>query len=329
MKKNTENMEAQYQGLLQKIIKTGSLNDPDTGKPFVPDKTVLETIQTTFNDLRSQLEGEKDTNQGILTAAKEAVNECNSDRATAFSSSVVPKKDVMVGARGTHSTCRGTEDEQITDMESKCQIFQDKKTKCSENQDWYVQYNEASDLGADEQNDLKDVVDAAVDCKASVGTLKTTALDCDAKQSTFVTTYCTYELDLSTTCATHKKCYDDETKDYAVTKGSVEKLEEEQKTILRMVKKVDCYFNKLIAAQEGSMPKQSDIDFCMNSKPTDSELDISYVDPDPEDACLNHPDLSGEHALPTYRPGQGTWYTVEMAGLTAHGKLNADTGCGR
>merc|ERR1719238_283822 len=329
MKKNTENMEAQYQGLLQNIIKAGSLDDPATGKPFLPSKEVLRSIQSTFNELQTQLADEKKDNQDILDAAEKAVNDCNADRASAFSSSVVPKKNAMTAARGTHSTCRGTEDTQIADMETKCQTFQDKKAKCSEKQDWYVQYNEAADLGADETNDLKDVVDAAVECKASVGTLSGTAVDCDGKQTAFVSSYCTFEGALASTCATHKKCYDDETRDYGITKGSVENLEVEQKTILKMVKKVDCYFNKLLGAQLGNMPKQSDIDECMQSSPTTTELDIVYTDPQPEDPCLQNGDLSGEHALPTYRPGQGTWYTVEMNGLGLHDKLNGDAGCGR
>merc|ERR1719222_573926 len=99
-----------------------------------------------------------------------------------------------------------------------------------------------------------------------------------------------------------------------------------------MVGKVDCYLKVLIGASANNMPNQQDITDCTEKDiPTDA-LNIKYDEPEAADACLQNTALQGEHALPTHRPGKGTWYMDEYQGtksgdLSKHDKLTADSNC--
>merc|ERR1719271_656088 len=303
MQENTKQMEDQYRALLQNIVSSGSMQNPETGKPWLPSQDFLTVVEQQFTALKDELKNEKSQNEGILAQAHQNVVDCNTARKTAFDAAgtgVVALQGAMQTARGTHSQCRKDEDVDIADMEDKCKQFDDLASKCDENQDWYAQYNEAS-IDAPAANTLQTVVAKATACKGSVDTVTATAAQCDA----------------------------DQTSNLATSRASVEALEKEQKTIWRMVGKVECYLSKLVAAGVNSMPTQADITSCSSKTIGDDELTITYKDPVPEDKCMDNAALNGDLASPTNRPGQQGWYDHEMAGLTAHNKLNDNVACAR
>jgi len=331
MQENTQQMEDQYKALLQNIISSGSMQNPETGKPWLPSQEFLRVVEQQFTALKDELKNEKAQNENILAQAHQNVVDCNTNRQTAFEASgsgVLALQGAMQKDRGTHSSCRTGEDTDIADMEDKCKQFDDLASKCDENQDWYAQYNDAS-IVADASNTLQTVVAKATACKGGVDTVTATAAQCDADQTAFKKSFCDYEKHLSATCATHKSCYKLQTENLATSRASVEALEVEQKTIWRMVGKVECYLEKLENAGINSMPKQSDITACAGLTPDDSALTITYKDPVPEDNCMENAALRGDLASPKNRPGEKSWFDKEMAGLTAHNKLNDNVACAR
>lgn len=329
MRHSTAEMEEQYKGLLQNIVSSGSMNDPKTGTPWLPSKNFFDVVDKQFKQLIKELEDEHSDNQQIMDDAHAAVKKCNTERGTDFTKGggVLAKQSASATARGTHKDCRVQEDKDIFSMESKCATFDSLATKCEENQDWYVQYQSSADLDVTAENTLQQVVTAAVACKGGVDTLTTCAKTCDGDQSAFVAAFCTYEKTLSDTCKKHNDCYKQETTFLDTSNKSVAELEIEQKTIYRMVGKVDCYIEKLLQAEVSMMPKQSDIQQCIDQVVDDSPLDIRYDPVVKEDACMQNSALGADLASPTHRPGKTAWYDKEMDGLKKHEKLNANVGC--
>jgi hypothetical protein len=321
-------MEDQYKALLQNIVSSGSMNDPATGKPWLPSQNFFDVVEKQFQSLKDELTAEKTANEGILSDAHTAVVACNTARNTRFTEAngIVALQGTMQTARGTHSTCRHDEDGKIDDMESKCAAFDNLASKCDENQDWYAQYNDGS-VVAEAANTLQEVVSKATACKGAVDVTTTTANQCDGDQTAFKGAFCTYEKELSKECEKHHACYVLQTNNLEASTKSVKALEIEQKTIWRMVGKVDCYLRVLMGAGVNSMPTQADIATCSAKVIDDTELDITYTAPQPEDKCMDNAALNGDLASPTNRPGAGSWFTTEMAGLTAHNKLNDDAPC--
>lgn len=329
MQQNTQAMEDQYKGLLQNIVNSGSMNDPATGKPWLPSADFFSIVAQQFTTLKNELEAEKTANEGILQDAHDAITKCNTDRANSFSKGggVVDLKGTMQTDRGEHSSCRGDEDNKIDDMESKCAAFDELAAKCDDNQDWYAQYNDASVNVPGSENTLQEVVSKATACKGSVDVVTDVASTCDGKQDDFKAAYCAYEKDLSKVCKDHAACYKTQKANYEGSEKSVKALEIEQKTIWRMVGKVQCYLDALMNAKENSMPTQAEITHCSSTPIDDSALTIVYTTVAAEDACMEHPDLGGEHASANNRPGKDGWYDTEMTGLTKHNKLNENSAC--
>lgn len=322
-------MEEQYKGLLQNIVSSGSLQDPKTGTPWLPSESILKVVDEQFKSIITELEGEHDDNQKILDDAHAAVVKCNTDKTTAFDTpetGVLAKQAASASARGTHKACRQQEDKDILDMETKCGVFEDLTQKCTENQDWYVQYQDDK-VAVEADNSLDQVVKAAVSCKAAIGTVNSRSATCDADQTNFVKAFCAYEKLLTNTCAAHDSCYNKQYGFLNTSTDSVKALEVEQKTIFRMVKKVDCYIGKLLKAEVNMMPKQSDIQTCIDLVPDDSSLDIKYETVADKLLCMNNAKLGTDLASSSYKPGKTTWYNTEMAGLTDHNKLNDNVQC--
>lgn len=312
------------------------MTDPATGSPWLPSEEFFDTVGKQFTALKDELTQEKADNEKILAEAHAELESCNTKREEAFHNAthgVLEMQSKMQGARNTHKACREAEDGAILDMEGKCQAFNDLGSKCDANQDWYAQYNDATITVNSEtvQNTLKAVVDNAVLCKAGVDTATETANDCDNKQKLFKNAFCKYEGDLSRTCHTHNTCYTNELANLGATSSSVKALEKEQKTIWRMVGKVECYLNALLKAKPGEMPTQATIDGCTSLQPDDAALTIVYKEEEAKDECMEHPELNGDLANENYRPGKGNWYTTETqvksGDLTKHDKLNADSHC--
>lgn len=334
MQQNTHAMEDQYRALLQNIVSSGSMNNPETGKPWLPSQNFFDVVKKQFQALKDELIGEKGANQQILDDAHAAVVACNTVRKETFEAGsphgVLFLLKAMQDARTTHSSCRGTEDNDIADMESKCADFDNHQTKCEENQDWYAQYDDSDIYAPDTaQNTLAEVVGDAMKCKLAVDTTGATAAQCDTDQTSFKTAFCTYENHLSKTCKTHADCYTLQTTNLDASEKSVKALEIEQKTIWRMIGKVSCYVTKLQAAGPSTMPTQADITECSEAPIVDTELNIDYKTPQEEDNCMQNTALGGDYGSPSYRPGVGTWYNKEMVekGLDDHAKLNADSTC--
>jgi hypothetical protein len=334
MQKNMQAMEDQYKSLIQDIISSKSLNDPATGTPWIPAQDFLVTIETQFDTLKKELNNEADDNRGLLADAHAAIAQCNTDRNTAFHAPTTGTLAIqahMQASRGVHSTCRGTEDAQIADMESKCQAFDALGAKCHDNQDWYAQYNKADitvTTPDSPDNTLREVVEKATACKGAVDTVTDTSATCDENQHTFRNDFCAFARNMDSVCNAHTGCYDGQMQNLLVTRKSVHALEVEQKTIFRMIGKVECYLDVLLNA-DNKMPEESDITTCSGATIDDSVLTIVPTDPVAKDQCLQHTDLAGDEGSRTHRPGVGSWYTDEMVttGLDAHSKLNSDEAC--
>lgn len=333
MQKNMNAMEDQYKSLIQDIISSKSLNDPATGTPWIPSADFLTTIEQQFKTLKQELNNEATDNRGLLDDAHAAIVQCNTQRNTDFTADkgTLALQAKMQAARIVHSDCRGTEDTQIGDMESKCQAFDELGAKCHDNQDWYAQYNKPEiDITTPEapDNTLREVVEKATACKGAVDTVTATSATCDDNQRTFRNDFCAFAKNMETVCTTHKACYDAQVENLGVTTTSVKALEVEQKTIFRMVGKVECYLNVLLNA-DTKMPDESDITHCSSTPIDDSELDIDTKDPVPMDKCRDHADLKEDYGNKDHKPAVGTWYDDEMVktGLNTHGKLNDDEAC--
>lgn len=364
MQDNTQAMESQYKALLQNIVDSGSLTDPKTGTPWLPGQKFLDTVSKQFSDLVDELKFEKDTNQGLLNNSHEELNKTNDDMEGGIRKITHGAKNdthgswgVMIDARSTHITCRGVEDDNIEDMEKKCKAFDVLSTKCHDHQDWYSQYDDANIEDVDgQENTLKALVDQAEECRAAVAVVDQKSVECDTAQGTYKSKYCTYSQRLSTICNTHSKDYQARMKDLEQTNRSIRELEVEQKTIFRMVLRVQCYIEKLTNAKVDNMPNQTDIQDCIGLDPDDSDLTIRYDVPEAPLECWQNAELSTEidthpenaqRSKPTYptqcsecgencgcetdyEPGQGDWYATEIdtTALNNHSKVQPDTACG-
>lgn len=330
MKESTKAMEEQYKGLLENIVKSGSMQDPNTGTPWLPSAQFFTVVQTQFDALKEELKSEKRTNEGLLRDAKAAVVKCNTERKTDFDKTggVLELLGTMQGLRADHKTCRSEEDTKIVDMTAKCKAFDDIEAKCDEDQDWYAKYD-----GDEGDDPLKEIVTKATDCKLAVDDTTAKAAECDTAQGDFEASYCTYAKSLKSVCDTHSSCYTTGESNHNKLKKSVDALEKEQKAIWRMVGKVECYLKVLLDATVTAMPTQDDINTCSSTPIDDSPLSIDDALDTiaPKDACMNNGALGNDPndlATASFRPGFESWYNAEYTGsLLDHDKLNEDSSC--
>lgn len=328
MQATTEAMEDQWKGLLQKIVASGSLNDPATGNPWMPSKTlILDPVEGAVQAMEGQLKEEKDVNSNIMKSHADAIRTCITTRDSALSGEVKGLKTTMQSARGTHSTCRTAEDGAITTMENNCGHFEG-LPKCNFEQDWFAQYSETGAGG------LADVVEAAVTCKANIATTSAKAAECDGAQTTFAGAACNYGNRVREVCAAYDTCYGKQTSNWDQASTSIQKLEAEQKIIYRMLGRIRCFLNVLYEkVNNGEVPTQSDIDACVAGTVTDEPLNVAYdmKATTPYDcAGAPHPDVEDETAAfaAGYGPGDATWYSAEFGSMGAHDKLNPESGTG-
>lgn len=328
MQATTEAMEDQWKGLLVKIVNSGSLNDPATGNPWMPSKSlILDPVETAVGEMEQQLKDEKGLNSDIMKNHADNIRACIAARDTALDGEVKGLKQTMQSARGTHSTCRTAEDGAITTMEANCGHFEGLQ-KCGFEQDWFAQYSETGTGG------LADVVDAAVTCKANIATTSGKAAECDADQSAFAGAACSYGQRVREVCATYDTCYGKQTSNWDQASTSIQKLEAEQKIIYRMLGRIRCFLNVLYdKVNNGEVPTQADIDACVGATVTDEPLDVAYDSKatTPYDcAGAPHPAVADETAqfAAGYGPGDSSWYSAEFGTMTEHGKLNPETGAG-
>jgi len=333
MQQNTQAMEEQYKALLQNIVSSGSMSDPETGKPWLPSENFFKVVREQFKNLKDELKAEKDQNEGLLSNAHQAVQNCSDARSASFSAAgtgVIALQGAMQAARTSHRTCRLDENGKIATMEDECGKFDNIQSKCSDNQDWYAAFDENSIAVASESNTLQSVVTQAGVCVVAVDAETTKANECDGLQTAFHSSFCKYEKDLSAVCKKYNDCYDLQKSNLLTTRASVEALEGEQKTIWRMVGKVECYLQVLTDATADHMPTQADITGCTQLQPDDSELNIGYKTVIEKEECMKNAALNNDLASETHRPGAGTWYNDEFdADMQLHEKLNADQGCSR
>lgn len=328
MQHSAQSMAEAYQALLQDIVAAGSLSDPVTGKDYVPAEGVLDLVRAQFNGLETELKEQQETNQGILDTHEQTIRDCNTARANAFAGAdgVVAKKNAMVSARNTHGDCRDAEDAAIETMETECKKFQDQDRCDIGDQNWYAVKDQAGDY----RNSLDDVIAQATSCRTNVAAVTSKAATCDANQDTFKNAFCAYESALQQTCETLDSCYSvaKSNKDKADT--SITKLEEEQKTIWRMIQKVHCYLDLLFNAAKkhtDGMPNQADINTCNAMVATDSAIDITYEAAEAQNLCADHPDVKDEPATDDYQPGTDDWYAGELQAYEKHGKLKDNSVC--
>lgn len=328
MQHSAQSMAESYQKLLQDIVAAGSLTDPVTGKDYVPSEQVLDIVKQQFTGLETELKEQQEINQGILDTHEQTIRDCNTARANAFAGAdgVVAKMNAMIAARNTHGDCRDAEDTAIDGMESECKKFQDLDRCDIGDQNWYAVSNDAANY----RNSLDDVIAQATSCRTNVAAVTAKATECDANQDSFKNAFCAYESALEATCTELDNCYSvaKSNKDKADT--SISKLEEEQKTIWRMIQKVHCYLNLLFDAakkHDAGMPDQAKINACNAMTASDSAISINYEAAEAQNLCADHPDVKAEPATDDYQPGTDDWYGGELQQYEKHGKLKDNSVC--
>lgn len=345
MQQTAQAMADQWKGFLMNVAKSGSWKDPATGNPWIPDKEdMLEPVKVVIEQMEDELDGQKDLNTWIMGNHTQAIEACATARNNALNNAVSTALNTMTAARSTHSTCRGTEETEIGDMEQKCQLFEATNRCEGREQDWFAAYDEGT-TGADS---LSDVVDKAVNCKGAVDTLTTTADTCDANQKTFTAAWCDYHDVLESTCNTYNQCWEGRTGDWDQASASIQTLENEQKTIFRMLGRIRCYLDLLFQKAGDTaggvyglpVPTTDDIEGCQNvARIDDSTLNVTYGQKEAHSSCEGHPTVNGEktgYAWPAstataYGPHQGgtedgkTWYVKEITDLgDSHGQMTLD-----
>jgi len=283
--------------------------------------------------METSLKQEQAKNQGILDTHEQNVKKCNQERAAAFAGSdgVVAKMQAMQTARNTHSQCRDTEDAQIDTMESDCGTFQTLSSEChassDPDQNWFASSAAASGSG----KKLRAIIDQAKTCRSSVATVTATAQQCDTDQATFQSAFCAYESKLSETCTALENCYTLAANNKNQADNAIKVLERDQKILWRMVQKVHCFLDTLIAAAESNTPPTQDTINTCNGKDyttdADDSISIAYEAAEAKDECENNPAVAAERASPSFRPGQGEWYTAELDSMKEHGKLDTVAAC--
>lgn len=322
-----------YQKLLQKMVSSGSMIEPGTARRWLPNAAWLEDLKADWTRMETSLKEEQSKNQGILDTHEQAVKKCNSDRAAAFAGpeGVVAKMTAMQNARNTHSQCRDTEDGQIETMETDCGTFQTLSSEChadpDPDQNWFAGDAAASGSG----KKLRAIIDQAKTCRSSVATVTATALQCDADQASFSTAFCAYESALTTACSALETCYTLTAQNKEQADNAIKVLERDQKILWRMVQKVHCFLDELIeSAKTDTPPTQDTINTCNGHDYTtdaDDSISITYEAAEAKDECENNPAVSSERATPAFRPGQGDWFTTELASMSEHGKLDTVQAC--
>lgn len=326
MKQSATAMEEQWRGLVANVAESNSWTNPATGNPWVPDKElVLDPVKNVIDQMREQLVGQKDLNTWIMGNHTAEIAACNAARETALTGTVIPLKTAMIAARDAHAGCRGEENTAISAMEAQCKKFNDLSTPtCTHEQDWFAAFAE----GVEGPNTLKELVANAASCKADIASTKTKAEECDGKQTSFTSAFCDYATELDLTCSAHDDCYSTQTGNWGLANGSIQKLEDEQKTIFRMLGRIECYLNLLFAKKDNvsAVPTQADITTCEKTAQTDTPLDVTYGVQEEKGLCKDDLRVSDESSA--NKPGSDLWYTKEFledAAIKLHGKLNANT----
>lgn len=365
MQNSAQRVSDSYKHLLESMVKSGSKTDPLTGTPWVPSYTILEEVRKQFELLEADLKIQYQTNQHIMGNHTQFVINCNVDRQNAFSGAggVVALKNTMQTARDDHTTCRNEEDDEIDDMEARCDEFKN-STRCepkdSSDQNWFASTN-MSTYQPSPWNTLRATIDKAKECRTEVLNVTETAQRCDGLQQAFEEAFCKYEKKLTDTCSEHSECYEQAKSNKDQAQGTISELEKEQKLMFRMIQRVHCYLDLLFKAEgvggnNAQMPGQSDITACngitantLNTTYTgdssfengyntthDSVLDIDYGVTQAKDLCYSNPDNaddadvfdyeSEEYEVGSYNPSQASWKKSEyedLSDLTEHGKINA------
>lgn len=322
MHKSTKAMEDQYKAILLSIVESKSWSDPKTGNPWVPDKAlVLDPVDGVITDMEEELEGQRTLNTDIMGRHTQSIVQCNTERDNALNGVVTENKNTMKSDRTSHSTCRGLEDTEISDMESDCATFVG-MNRCGHEQNWYA----ALDAGQGGAGSLAAIISQAEKCRTGIADTSAKAHACDGAQDSFKDSFCAYAQELKETCDTHTSCYDTNTANWDQADGTIKQLETEQKTIYRMLGRIRCYLKLLLGAADGSIPPaQQDIETCQGTSVADSILDVVYGAKAPRGKCYDADAVKDERTEDL--PGTNNWYNAELKAYEAHGKLQENTGC--
>jgi len=344
MQKHAEELSGSYKKLLEDIVQSGSLTDPVDGQRRVPTHDVLTTVRDQFDELLNALRGEKDTNQGILNDHNERVSNCNSAMTTGVNE-YNGLEDLRSTAEGEHATCRNEEDAAITTMESQCDTFQ-QSTRCQpttqngnpSHHEWFATSN--IDSGGGFGNSLSDTITRAKSCRTNVIAVTTKAQTCDGKQNDFELAACVAYKKIKDVCTTYNACYDPAAAHKLLANDTITGLEEDQKTMWRMVQRIHCFIDVLFDMEDAADTNngnpsnlRTDVDWTsrintcndkQRSEVDDDEISITYTQHEAKHTCEDHFPAEGH-------PGQDVWknaeYMYDGSSLPAHGKLQAVESC--
>lgn len=282
MEENAKKMADSYNAILQKMVDKQSLVDPVTGTPYVPDETIMNTLESSFASLEDQLVIEKNTNQELMTNAYQHVLNCDNTKDDGFNGAdgVNSRKSSMEGFKTQHNNCRDEEIDAENERTNKCDvIFQNSvKDGCQTNYQYYTQK---------ETSGLDGLIVDAHNCAGADQALTTKRTVCDQAQPKFESAFCAYAQKLDEVCDLYGSCRTSAENEWSAVNASVHSLEASQKIVLKMLRKVNCYIDTLLKIKtENHVPTQDDIKTCSNLGNTAggfaaidvSKLDISYVD---------------------------------------------------
>lgn len=328
---NTQAMEEEWKSILMNIAQSGSWSNPKTGNPWVPNKTgVLEPVQTVIEEMEDELKEQKVLNTDIMGNHTADVKTCNAVMNAAIKAAAANEYEAFKKSRTTHADCRVAENTQIEAMEKDCGVF-NASNKCGHEQDWFAAYQESPDNKA--AGSLAKIVDEAVECKREIGVTTKKAEECDGNQDTFTGNFCSYRCAVDGACSTHAECWGKARDGWNAANTSITALEQEQKTIYRMLQRIRCYLDLLVGKADGvwkeTPPTAEDIAKCGEGtlKWEDQELDVAKGGIEAAATCYGHALLTddnyGSSSLPTGGPNNGPgWPDFEATEFDSNVALN-------
>lgn len=326
MEKSAQQMADNYNAMLQKVVDSKSLTDPNTGKPYLPDETLVGILEDTFAKLEDGLDEEKTTNQGLITNQYDRVVECNTVKTNAFAATpdgVDAKAAAMEAAKTEHNNCRDIEITKENDATTKENAFNSEVGTCGSTEyQYYVDFKNTANQG--QSGSLQKIIDAADLAAKAIIARDDHATSCDGLQTTFEAAFCGYSHKLETVCSEYGQCRDMTEADYATVKTSVQSLEASQKILLKMLRKVQCYIQVLENASESNMPTQANITDCSDLGKPGKEIDTSKLNieytPYPARATCDLSPVS-------HKPGTGNFAGTEYTDARHTGRVEGVTAC--
>jgi len=260
--------------------------------------------------------------QNELDKAFAGFTKCNTDLGKETTDYVTPRKNTMVSARRTHTTCRSAEALLET---IKTQKWDDSERliagistppsvtpwPASPTYGFLVSYFSTASPGYSEWLvRQKQVFDTKKNAYVSASTNWTTKKGrCDSDQTTFESNFCVYKSVLDVTCLNHDSCHTGASSGAITTKARVEGTEAARKDAYKAGEEIVCRINALLANHAYSE--------CDTLTVNTSNYSIVYPTADAKDSCVKEAE----------EPCSTTWVDTEYNGLPSNAPDTTCTPC--